>query len=236
MVNILEENLHCHHLLFNHDVITSKYNATEDSFEVTETGLVYRNARLSGVVVSQKQVGNEHHVWLDDSTAVIRMILPPSILKRKAYKSMRISLSVTAIGKIKRLNNTDENAIYCSGLQIHKGIEEIYYLLKVIQERPKKITTPQKQYMFQSLSSQPSPQRLTYFQSPIRECHPKDFIFSPTHAVTTSTPLRISLMKHTEDNEEEEEEDEFGFSDLGDMEFAILEDEEKEAKKRKIDC
>lgn len=45
MLNIVEENLHCHHLLFIHDVVTSKYNVEQDTFEVVETGLVYRNVR-----------------------------------------------------------------------------------------------------------------------------------------------------------------------------------------------
>ncbi|KAI9249899.1 hypothetical protein BY458DRAFT_445086, partial [Sporodiniella umbellata] len=106
------------------------------------------------------------------------------------------------------------------------SVNEIYHLLKVIQDRPKRHKeTPQKQHMFQSLTSEPSPQRLTYFQSPVRECHPHQFIWSPTHPSISSTPLRTSMLKQQQ--KEDEEQDEFGFSDLGDVDLAMLEDLEE---------
>ncbi|KAG1450783.1 hypothetical protein G6F46_001007 [Rhizopus delemar] len=218
MLNIVEENLHCHHLLFIHDVVTSKYNVEQDTFEVVETGLVYRNVRLNGVLVSRKQHKEEEYLWLDDGTAVIKVRLLPPLFKRKAYEKLASSVSVTIVGKLKKRDK--EIMVDCLGFQVHEqGIDELYHLLKVIQERPKQ-KKEKLSGMFHSLSSEPSPKRLDYVPSPIRD-HPPGFIWSPTHTVATSTPLRASVMRQRQESEEEE--DEFEFSDLGDIDLIALE-------------
>ncbi|CEI97551.1 hypothetical protein G6F70_002885 [Rhizopus microsporus] len=232
MLNIAEENLHCHHLLFIRDVVNSKHYTDQNCFEVIDTGLVYRKAKLNGVLVAQEQKEEEHHLWLDDGTAVIKAILPSYLYSRKCYKKLEISCSVTVIGKIEKINN--EIIIYCAGFQVHEqGLDEIYHLLKVIQERPKKTAiTSSSTPMFYTLSSNPSPKRLN-FQSPTR---PDEFTWSPTHTVATSTPLRASIIRQIEADTE----DEFEFSDLGEIDLAALEANAIEQKlnqpmKRKFD-
>lgn len=44
-LNLVEENLHCHHLLFNKDVTESTYNPEKDCFKTTVTELSFRKAK-----------------------------------------------------------------------------------------------------------------------------------------------------------------------------------------------
>lgn len=129
---------------------------------------------------------------------------------------------------------TEYRLIIFFSFQVHEqGLDEIYHLLKVIQERPKKTAiTSSSTPMFYTLSSNPSPKRLN-FQSPTR---PDEFTWSPTHTVATSTPLRASIIRQIEADTE----DEFEFSDLGEIDLAALEANAMEQKlnqpmKRKFD-
>lgn len=45
LLNITEENLHCHHLLFNRDVTTAIYDSNKDCFNTIITNLSFRKAK-----------------------------------------------------------------------------------------------------------------------------------------------------------------------------------------------
>lgn len=44
-LNLVEENLHCHHLLFNKDVTESTYNSENNCFKTAVTELSFRKAK-----------------------------------------------------------------------------------------------------------------------------------------------------------------------------------------------
>ncbi|KAG2230380.1 hypothetical protein INT48_004191, partial [Thamnidium elegans] len=244
VLNIAEENLHCHHLLFIQDVTSSTYDPHKDCFHTKTINLSFRRAKLNGIIVAQESLLSNSCIWLGN---VIRVILPKSILKRPYADQLQISNNVTLFGKIQLYNDT-ELVIECAGFNIEDSeASEMYHWLKVLQNRPKVTATVDKN-MFYSLSSLPSPTRLlkeNFMQSPIRDINSKNagFQWSPDHAFATSTPIRSvhesPLRKITHrplqiDDDDDDDE----FVDFGSIDFGALENNallEKSNNKRKFD-
>ncbi|CAO3641130.1 unnamed protein product [Mucor hiemalis] len=263
-LNLVEENLHCHHLLFNKDVTESTYNSENNCFTTAVTELSFRKAKLNGIIVAQKILlsnineEQEYNIWLDDGTSVIRVIIPNRVLKRADAEYLVPPYNVTLFGKVDKINQ--KHVIHCGGFNIEDNdASEIYHWIRTMQDRPKTVDAPKE--MFHTLSSLPSPKRLlreNFLESPMKEgSNSSGFAWSPDHAFATSTPIRavqVSPLRTRTDrfappmakSTRKEDSDEFDDDEFGDfgssVDFDALENDalllsmtQNNSKKRKID-
>ncbi|KAI8376979.1 hypothetical protein BD560DRAFT_367368 [Blakeslea trispora] len=238
MMDIVEENLHCHHFLFIKDVIDSTYNSSKDCFKTSQTHLTYRKARLNGLVVAQEALVNEHHFWLDDGTSVIRVMFSQEMLKRTNGYPIEIASCLSVFGVV-QLYKDKEVVIRCGGFRLEEdGLSEIVFWVKTLQDRPRheKSSQTETKNMFYSLSSLPSPKRLMtphFMESPLRKTpssqNANTYIWSPDHMFATSTPMRVSQQQSDDDDLDDE------FSSFGDVDLLALEQQAYSNSKRKWD-
>ncbi|KAG2205402.1 hypothetical protein INT47_007187, partial [Mucor saturninus] len=228
LINITEENLHCHHLLFNQDVTTATYDPQKDCFSTKTTQLSFRRAKLNGIIVVQKTVLSNYCIWLG------KVILPKYVLKREDADLLVVPNNVTVFGKVELVDK--EHVLTADGFRIETNeAVEMYHWLRVLQERPKTTLAKGDKNMFCTLSSLPSPTRLlkdNFLGSPIRGSQNTGYLWSPDHSFATSTPIRavqesqaasplrqrsIKLIPVQEDDDDDE------FDDFGSIDLIALE-------------
>ncbi|KAI9025989.1 hypothetical protein CLU79DRAFT_73073 [Phycomyces nitens] len=171
---------------------------------------------LNGIIISKqtfsqsiksKDVPNAANcIWLDDSTAVLRVFFTERSSRRDDFHEMVIGSQVTLYGTVKRLES-NENILLCSGFNVELDlVSEFSHWIKVIQQSvpqgavdplddKEQRQTPAKS-IFSTLSSQVTPTGHPSVDSKTPE---RGFIDSfsensvwegsPTHPIFTSTPL-----------------------------------------------
>ncbi|GAN02125.1 hypothetical protein MAM1_0017c01565 [Mucor ambiguus] len=250
-IDISEENLKCHHILFIKDVKESAFIHNRSCYKTRNTNLSYRFARLNGVIVVTQKSSlsnrNEDYIWLDDGTDVIRVVLPQAILSRKNVYLVEKGASVTVFGSVQTLDG-DEIILRCNGFKVDEdggALSEIYHWLKAVENRPRNVSSQRN--MFYSVSSAPSPNRLlkeNFMVSPLRDFTADNtkYLWSPDHVFATSTPLRLIRENETvavaaiDDNDEDfdDEFDTFGDDiDLAAVEAAALQRLEQQQQPNK---
>ncbi|KAI8643090.1 hypothetical protein BD408DRAFT_415566 [Parasitella parasitica] len=235
-INIPEENLCCHHILFIKDVVNSTFVTSENCFKTESTRLRYRKARLNGIIVVAQRpllLNEVNHIWLDDGTGVIKVILSLPLVSRKDSFLIEKGASITVFGAVQCLDDSNEIVLHCNGFKVEEdggGVSEIHHWLKAIAERPNNLSATQAN-MFYSISSFPSPTRLlndSFMASPLRDFNAANtgYLWSPDHAFATSTPLR-AVMKEEIDFDDDEF-DSFGEIDLVALENNALQQQQQQ--------
>ncbi|CAO0792058.1 unnamed protein product [Mucor circinelloides] len=248
-INISDENLNCHHILFIKDVKESTFVRDRNCHKTKDTNLSYRFARLNGIIVVAQKSSlsnrSEDHIWLDDGTDTIRVVLPQSILSRKNAYLIEKGASLTVFGSVQAFDD-DETILHCTGFRIDEdggALNEIYHWLKAVTDRPSNVSSQRN--MFYSISSAPSPNRLlreNFMVSPLRDFTAENtkYLWSPDHVFATSTPLKpltrqVETAAVAEDDDDDDEFDTFGDDiDLAAFEAdAIERHQQQQANKRK---
>ncbi|KAL9551181.1 hypothetical protein MBANPS3_004383 [Mucor bainieri] len=240
-INISEENLKCHHILFVKDVKESAFIHNRDCYKTKHTNLSYRFARSlflhnqKAISIAQKSSlsnRSEDYIWLDDGTDVIQVVLPRAISSRKNAHLIEKGASLTVFGSV-QTSDDDEIILHCDGFKVDEdggALSEIHHWLKAMEDRPCNVSSQRN--MFYTLSSAPSPNRLlkdNFMMSPLREFTSDNtkYLWSPDHVFATSTPLKlvreneaaVEVVIDDPDDEDFEEFDTFG----DDIDLAALE-------------